>query len=461
MADDCGQLGPVITRTTIAFPPGALSTKYFPEIKAGKTFWANDFWADTTGVVAPLDVADLACPTWGLGTLSKNGQIYTTVGPPFNPFIVAPAQLSSLAPEWLRCTSIYELTYGIYDPPYALTPEAVISPSAGSSSRPAPAPASSTPDADPPMTIKPTPASTQIIPFASKTNDQPSVTPQPTLNEPSQLQPVNGPLDSTVVSLTSPSSPSPNSIGASTSQNIGAIIYSAFGGSGPGSAVSTIAIPNSGPTIFTVGGEDISVVDPSAIVVQGTTYTAGGNAATIFGDIISVAVPTPSAPLYPLVVTIGGQTLTVAPSALVLASTTILPGGAGLTISGTPVSLELSGVLLIGSNTIALNDDPAPTSEPEVFSIGTYILTVGPSDVIVDGTTLTAGGAGITISGAPIILEPSSILVVGTNTIALGSGIATNTLATITPFTGFGLTLEVPRWWIIVMILITGSWVAG
>ena len=479
MHDKCGPIGPVITRTTIALPSGTLSTLSCIGCQIGQALES-----DWTPVTAPLNLADLANPTWGIGL--STSVLYdlpgftlteSIVGPPFNPIIVPPAQLLSLVPEWLSCSSFTDIAYGIYDPPYALTPDAILSP-LFTSSTPAATHASTTLDTDPPASSKPTPGSTQMSPFASKTTD-----PQTTTNEPSQLQPVSGPRASTAVPSASPSSSnlttnqqdlssdpsstaaadtggsstSPAVIVSSTSQNIGAIIYSAFGGSFPGSTASTIAIPTSGPMLVTAGGEDVSVIDPSAIIVQGSTYTEGGKAATISGEVISVAVSTPSIPPEPSVVTIGSQTVIVAPSALVLASTTMLPGGTGLTISGTPISLESSGVLLIGSSTIALNRDPVPTSGPVLLTVGTQIITAGPSNVIVDGTTLTAGGAGITVAGTPITIEPSGSLIVGTSAIAIKpvTGTATPaTNATILPFTGSGGKLEMPRWWMLVMIVI-------
>ena len=492
MTDDCGQVGPVVTQTTIAIPSGALSTLSLLSYSTGE-IWDPPKPAGLDAVAAPLKVGDLACPTFGLGVstssfISGTPRIFTTIGPPFNPIIVPPTQLFSLASEWWSSCEYFYNPYllGVYDPPYALTPEAVLSPSIASTSTPPQVPASEKSDADPPISIKPTPASTQIIPFASRTDDAPSISSESTPNEPSQLQPVNGPLKSTVVSLTHPSSPtpsasqqdpssapssiaatntgdpppSPTGITFSTFQNIGAIIYSAFGCSLAGSAASTVTIPSSGPTLIIVGGEDVSIMNPSAIVVERTTYTAGGDAATVSGEVISVAATARAATLSPSILAIGSQTFTVAPSALVFASTTILPGSAGFTISGTPISLELSGILILGSSTITLDDDPDPTSGPEVFIVGTQILTAGPSDLVVDGTTLTADGAGITISGTPVTLEPSGVFVVGTATITLGPEIGTNIPAknaTISPFTGSALKPGVLKWWKIVVILIMGG----
>lgn len=54
---------------------------------------------DFYGVLAALDVKDLACPTWGLGRVtSANGTVVTTIGPPYLPLIVPPNQALTLDP---------------------------------------------------------------------------------------------------------------------------------------------------------------------------------------------------------------------------------------------------------------------------------------------------------------------------------------------------------------------------
>ena len=54
-----------------------------------------------------------------------------SVGPPFNPIIIAPAQLTSLDPAWMRCPSMY-LGYGVFDPPRTLSHVGAMSPAATS-----------------------------------------------------------------------------------------------------------------------------------------------------------------------------------------------------------------------------------------------------------------------------------------------------------------------------------------
>ena len=77
----------------------------------------------------PLLVKDLACPTWGLGfSTSADDTLVATVGSPYLPLIVPPAQAFTLDPTWSALctgvmTDVFEPgSFMIFDPPTALTP---------------------------------------------------------------------------------------------------------------------------------------------------------------------------------------------------------------------------------------------------------------------------------------------------------------------------------------------------
>ena len=60
------------------------------------------------GTTKSLNVADLECPTFGLGPgTDTDGKPCRTTGPRYLPLIVPPPQVLSLDPEWLKaCTGL-------------------------------------------------------------------------------------------------------------------------------------------------------------------------------------------------------------------------------------------------------------------------------------------------------------------------------------------------------------------
>ena len=146
--DQCTTVGPVLTNPIITLPPGGLST-WRPE--ASDLYWNADepnnndpftvgeIWSDPTGEglfprdLKPLNVQDLACPTWGLGLSTPiNGDIVTTIAPPWLSLIAPPMEMFSLDPTWaLECTGFWSgsftlTNFALFDPPIALTPAALL-----------------------------------------------------------------------------------------------------------------------------------------------------------------------------------------------------------------------------------------------------------------------------------------------------------------------------------------------
>jgi len=137
VSDMCTSVGPVLTDPIITLAPGELSTwqarfhSYTSQYGPGATWVIKDpIDLEIYGTIEPLDVKDLACPTWGLGrSTAPDGTVITTIGPPFLPLIIPPNQAFSLDPTWASmCTGIntdrwQTGSFVIFDPPQVLTPE--------------------------------------------------------------------------------------------------------------------------------------------------------------------------------------------------------------------------------------------------------------------------------------------------------------------------------------------------
>lgn len=181
------------------------------------------------------------------------------------------------------------------------------------------------------------------------------------------------------------------------------------------------------PAVFTVAGKDFTA-NPSAFSIDGTMLSAGGAGIIISGTSISLAssghliIGSNTATLLSQTIfKVAGQKFTANPSAFSMDSTTLSIGGAGITISGTPISLGPSGKLMVGSSTVTLS--PPPTNAPPLstFTIDGQTYIGNASELSLNGNTLLAGGTGLTISGAPISLEASGSLRVGSSDILLAT----------------------------------------
>ena len=173
------------------------------------------------------------------------------------------------------------------------------------------------------------------------------------------------------------------------------------------------------PDVFTVGGQTFTP-NPTGFAIAGTSLLRGGPAITISGTPVSL---TPSGLVIgtniyqvPDVFTVGGQTFTPNPTGFSIAGTSISKGGPGITISGTPISLSPSG-LVIGTDVY---------QPPDVFTVGGQVFTANPTGFAIGGTTLSPGGSGITVAGTPISLGPSNSLYIGPSAISLATATATS-----------------------------------
>ena len=530
VTDLCGPVGSIYTNPIIAIPPGQLSTYenpvYYP-IGSEYRDINGVFGGGFLGTVKPLHVANLACPTWGLGrSTNKDGIVHTTVGSPWLPLIVPPRQVLALDPDWNN-TCVDYLSYlpgmtsfAIFDPPRALSPVSEM----GSISTQVPMSASASPTTivDPPgkTSVGPAvPAKSPSISIPDPTmNRDPPSTPLPTAkSDPQQsvdpgVSIIVGPETAATPGL----GPSPNPLippdpSASagkheSTQLLGAIIYSAFGGSIPGAGadggrIIEISIPTVGIHVINIGNGQVLSVGTFGAALDATTYSAGDPALSISGMVYTV-VPTaeagvntappipsiltiagevvkpnpsgmviggsrlyPGGPgveisrtsisldlsgnlfvneklfqnqLFPNVITLGSKNFTASPAGFNIDGKVISPGGLGQNIDGTVVSLGQSGILRIGSQTLSLADPTSTGSGSDVFTVGAQVFTANPTAFSIDGTTISAGGPAVTIDGTIVSLEPSGILDVGTSRIHLLATLP----ASLSVFTLAGLTVE-------------------
>ena len=535
--DQCTTVGPKLTNPILTLSPGALTTWRPPPFGVENDdklhFFVGDVWSPKEAwfellgsvdveYIAPLDVKDLACPTWGLGTsTAANGTIFTTVGPPWLPLIQPPMDMFSLNPTWAAiCTGIYSdyiamSTLDLFDPPVALTPAPMLLPNTlprpVSKPAPAPAPADPTtifmqaspsanpakpapipynPSAPPAETSDPRKGSPQNSPTVASADpggsaslpdgpaDSSDNKGDPALDSPSD--PPSGPKVASVAgdpmgssfgasdlplndpqnSPTVPKMPAvPVTQGAdppSQTHGIGAIIYNAFGRLGPDgdgikSAVNTPFLPPQ--SIITIDAQTFTA-NPTGFKVNDAAITPGGAAHTVNGTIISLdqsgvlVVGSSTVSLTNLatasVLAVAGQTFTPNPSAFSIAGTIVSAGGPAVTVSGTTISLQPSGTLLIGSSTIQLLTTPQTTfSSSDVDINGVFIQAGSSSFVVVDGVTLSAGAAGVTISGGKFVsLEAGeATLDIGTGRFALPTptrAVANGSINNVQAFTGGG-----------------------
>ncbi|USP78965.1 uncharacterized protein yc1106_06239 [Curvularia clavata] len=197
------------------------------------------------------------------------------------------------------------------------------------------------------------------------------------------------------------------------------------------------------PPVLTVGS---STLVPNAatqfFVAPGQTLTPGG-VATVDGTVVSLApsasfvviggstqvlstggVLLPTTTQTPQFVfgssTITAQPAQVNPSAaptFVLSDQTLLPGGAAITFSGTTLSLNPSGDVLIANGASStLRAQTEAVSSPTTIAVGNQVFSAlprpsGPAFVVAS-ETLFAGGPAITISGTTLSLAPSASFIV-------------------------------------------------
>lgn len=367
VVDQCTTVGPVLTNQIISLPPGRLST-WQPVNEyddSGLDVWRlGQIWNDPKGGniefdidfpegVAPIDMKDLACPTWGLGySTSDDGIVITTIGPPYLPIIIPPMDVFSLDPIWASaCTGMYtdpagKTTLALFDPPIALTTAALLLPT----------PTARPTIADPTTEAKQTAPSAKPAKPASIPNDP--VAPPARTGDPGKA----GPTDpkASVIPVPLPGEDPP-----AQRQGLGAIIYGVFGKSEPGADGSS-PISRRLQSIITIGAQ-IFTANPTGFTVNNVAVTPGGSPYAVDNTIISLGqsgvllIGSSTVSLLDQVSStifaVAGQTFTPNPSTFSIAGT-ISAGGPVVTVEGTVISLGQSGELAIGSSTINIPPPP-------------------------------------------------------------------------------------------------------
>ena len=499
VSDECGAVGSTLNDPIVTLAPGALSTWKPPSASwqeaYGMSYAIGDEWEDPIalpelgmiGELAPLNIKDLACPTWGLGrTTSADGTVMTTIGSPWLPIIAPPMEAFSLDPIWaLLCTGIMTAqlganTFALYDPPIALTRASglvpVVTPTSmpahneatpttvpnqqGSQSTEAAKPASLPVDpADPPARTgypigdSPSPSLAVASADPARSGAPPgNSAASPTYKgnlpaDPSYSDPQTTPTDPKA-----PAQPAPQQGDDSQpqTQGLGAIIYNAFGDSGLdisgiGNKVDAISVPSAGVQAVSIAGGQVLSVGPSGSYFEGKTYSVGGPAMTLSKKVYTLVsqhgsddsaindpeTPVDSLPHAPVILTIAGHTMVPNPTGMIIDGSSVLPGGSAVTISGTAVSLGPSGILVVGSSSFSL----PPQS---VFTVGPQPFTANPTGFSFDGVTVSPGAAAQTVDGTVLSLGHSGALVIGTSSYSLPTPI-TNSPA-FPPFTVAGQT---------------------
>ncbi|KAL8829682.1 MAG: hypothetical protein Q9170_006069 [Blastenia crenularia] len=191
-----------------------------------------------------------------------------------------------------------------------------------------------------------------------------------------------------------------------------------------------------GPTpVATVAGHAIVQQPNGVVAIDGTTLSPGRSPMTISGTPISLnptaivigssTIPLPPTPTAQAIATAGAQIISQdAAGAVIVAGQTLVPSGAAVTISGTRYSLA-STALIAGTSTIPL---PTPAKVSVLRDSAGELLTVASNGglVIRPGATISAGGPAITISGTPfslMISGGSTLLLEGTKALSLSSSI--------------------------------------
>lgn len=179
--------------------------------------------------------------------------------------------------------------------------------------------------------------------------------------------------------------------------------------------------PKSAYPVVTVAGQKLTIANPSAVSIGSTVITPGGLGVDVEGTSVSLGPsgnlvmgdysrPHPGSSLL----TIAGNTFTANPISFDIVGTPVTAGGSETTVSGVAVRLGSSGNLVLGDGTGAVN-----TNHPSLFTVGSVTFTANPTAFAVGRTTVTAGGPDMTLANTLISLDPLGSLVVGSSTIAL------------------------------------------
>lgn len=177
--------------------------------------------------------------------------------------------------------------------------------------------------------------------------------------------------------------------------------------------------------IMTVGDQILkSLPTGHAVEVGSITLAEGSPAVTLSGTPISydqsgLVIGTSTIPLLnefhsEAALTAAGITFTPVPNGLAVVGAMIQQDGPAIETSATPISYGPSG-LITAASTIQL---PTPAASVPVFTAAGLTFNSASNGLLVAGSTLELGGKGIAVSGTKVSYGLSG-LVVGTSTVSL------------------------------------------
>ncbi|KAI9692549.1 MAG: hypothetical protein M1822_006780 [Bathelium mastoideum] len=180
--------------------------------------------------------------------------------------------------------------------------------------------------------------------------------------------------------------------------------------------------------VITVGGSVFTGQSITQVVVGGRTIQAGAPAATVDGQSVSLLssgnaivvdgttrlLPVPGA--FPTTTNIAGLQVAETPGVgFVVDGKTVFPGGPGIVVKGTPISMNNNAVF-VGSSKVALTGAMATpagagsfATSPQITINGhTYTANGKGQYILGPGKTLTPGGTVTMSGGAVVSLAPGN-----------------------------------------------------
>ena len=405
-------------------------------------------------VIDTLDIADIACPTWGLSDpfyTSCDGSSYLTAteGPPYNPVILVPTQFLNYDPAWGKCTQVstngpFLLPCGVYDPPRTLSAGGGLGPQTASgpeapkapgllSAEPAlvPAPVAAQPTAAPQQQPQTVQAAAPPAPAPSNGNigQSPASDPSPSPNQgdpgsnnpgqsdPGQSDPGQSDPGQSDPGQNDPGQSNPGQSGGSSGNtngspsnpdpNQGAGTNGPPGDPAEGSPEGSNQQP---------AGSNPQAAAPEPQPVPQTTINLGGQPSGGIGSIINSAFGGNPPQATPQNAGSqggsGGANSGTDPGGSSGGNPGSSAGGSG---GGAPGGGGSSGGSSGGNAGINGSPGNAAGFTPHaVTALGATLSALNPTAVAIGGKTLTAGGPAFTSNGNYYSVGPSGNLVAGT-----------------------------------------------
>ncbi|MCJ1397756.1 hypothetical protein MMC11_000952 [Xylographa trunciseda] len=397
------------------------------------------------GPTKSFDLADLPCPP---ASVSEADWYNYQSGEPYNPVIAAPPELYSLDPHFVGCVVISEING--YDPPYALTPVAVLATTTDSSTQPSftfmaqPQPTTTsgpfqTAFGNTASIFDPVSASKLDPGIPNSASPETIAVPSPSKFKASSIEsPATQTTlsDSLIEKLSSQTTPTKTTEYPSNvnTQSVPALITAPY----PPLSIT--------PALILVNGHTISpLASPILIGTDTIAYSAGsiyvGNtpipaptllSSVVIGTLTFFPVPTPPITLPASqaisIFAVSGETFTELPSGagIIVAGQTLGVNTALVTVSGieyslAPFSTDPSDGSSVTSFAVPISGDTLTMTRTSGLITLVVISSTAEDGYLVDGSTLVPGEVE-TFNGIPISVAPGgSNIVVGTSTIQLGN----------------------------------------